>query len=951
MRSIFKSSLGSALCLIAGLYLPACSNSNLTPVDLADPMVGTGFHGHTFPGATTPFGAVQFSPDTREGNWDACSGYHYSDSTINGFSLTHLSGTGCCDLGDVMFSPIPSSSPLPFSHGTENASPGFYEVTLRLPGKPSSESIKTEISAAPHSGIISFKYSKNVPAIITIDATHALDPGEKVEGTVTRINDFELGGLRKSTGWAANQYVYYAVQFSEPIATYTVNKDNSRWIMTFKKEGNTSKTVTARVGISAVSYENARQNLQAEIKTFDVKKVADQARKLWAEQLDKIQIEGGSLEERKTFYSALYHTMIAPNLSSDINGQFRGNNNQITTAPKGQKRYSTLSLWDTYRTWHPLMTILEPQLVSDMVNSMLDMYDASGELPIWPLASSDTRCMIGYHSASVIADAYLKGIGGFDPDRALKAMVVSSNINQKGGEEYSTLGFIPANKKREAASCHLEYNYDDWCIAQMANALGDTVTARKYYDRAAGYHRIFDSNHRFFRGLREDGNFAGTFAPQAIDHDLTEATTWQYRFSVPHDVNGLSNLFGSKENLAQAIDSMFIVSSEIFGELSDITGMIGQYAHGNEPSHHIAYLYDYLGQPWKTQAITRHLLKTMYAPTPEGISGNEDCGQMSAWYVMTALGLYPVCPGSGEYAITTPLFPKATISLPNGKKLTITANNPARNLFIKRLEFNGKEIDSNFITHAMLMEGGELKFELTDKPDKERGTAPSAAPYSMSSDRKVAKPFVKEDLYLFEGSKQVSMGSPTPEAEVHYTLDGSEPTENSPLYREPVTLSNSCTVRARAFKPGMTPSNEISVQARKAEYRPADPEPSNKKVKYQYFEGNFQRTADLNGKQPLKSGFLDAVSLSPASSADHFGFIFEGYVYAPKDGVYEFTTTSDDGSVLFVGNQLVVDNDGSHGAVTANGSIHLAKGWHPYRILFFEDYEGESLNWSFALRK
>ena len=935
----------SSLSTMFGLLVATASCSSVdtsAPIDLVDPFIGTGFHGHTYPGATVPFGAVQLGPDTRMGNWDACSGYHYSDSTIDGFSMTHLSGTGCIDLADILFRPVPGNAPMPFSHKNEKASPGYYEVTLTDP------SIKVELTASEHCGLQRYTYPDNQQATVTIDLFHSLEPGESRDSIQLAIvgNDC-VQGMRITSGWTPNQHIYFTTRFSAPFEKAEFDSAHTTVTLTFAPD---LHCVMSRTGISSVSVANAAENLQAEISDFDFDATHAAARALWSQELDKIIVEGGSLSERRTFYTALYHTMVVPNIVSDINGQYRRNNQEIATLDGNAKRYSTFSIWDTYRAWNPLMTIINPGLVGDMVNSMMDMYDAQGELPIWPLASGETKCMIGYHSASVIADAHLKGIGGFDSKKALDAMVTSSNINEKGSEQYTSMGFIPANEKREAVSVQLEFAYDDWCIARMAESIGDTATARQYYNRAQSYANVFDGSTRFFRGKRGDGNWVGSFNPQAVDRSFTEATPWQYRFYAPHDVNGLINLFGGREAFASALDSIFLVSSEIVGELSDITGMKGQYAHGNEPSHHIAYLYNYVGQPWKTQALTRQLLSEMYQDTPEGIIGNEDCGQMSAWYVMTALGLYPFAPGNGEYSITTPLFPRATIKLGNGKTLIITANNPDKNHYIKSLSFNGKPVDVNYLTHEQLMEGGELKFELASSPVTTRGTADASLPYSLTKNQKVSVPYIAEDLYLFLNNSTVTMGTATEGAEIHYTVDGSEPTVESPLYTKPFTIDASTSFKVKAFKDGMEPSNTVSLRAEKAELHPSTAITGLKNgVSYTYVEGVFNRVAQLASSTVKEQGVMPEPSIAGAHQPDHFGYTFTGYINVPVDGVYTFMTRSDDGSVLKIGDEVVVNNDGSHAAIPATGLIPLAKGLHPFTLLYFEDYEGEELSWGWAL--
>ena len=726
--------------LAMALLTAACatSNSSLSPSDYADPMVGTGFHGHTYPGATTPFGAVQLSPDTRAFNWDACSGYHYSDSTIDGFSHTHLSGTGCCDLGDVFFRPTTAEiivsadtlyRPASFSHDDETARPGYYRVKL------SDEDILAELTATTHVGIHRYTFPEGKPAQIIIDLDHTLSGEDVYDTSMHQTSDNEVSGTRNTDGWVDDHRVFFTSRFSRPITDCKILNDGHAAVLTFENNG---EPLIAAVALSGVSEENSRLNLNTEVPELNFDLIADNAARQWEDALSVISVEGGTQDQLKNFYSALYHTMVTPNQMSDVNGQFRRNNDEIGVTTDNRKYYNTFSIWDTFRTWHPLMTIINPDLVCDMVNSMIDMYDATGELPVWPLASGETGCMIGYHSASVIADAYLKGFDCFNAEKALTAMVNSTGTPRKGADIYAEMGYIPSDLKSESVSCTLEYSYDDWCIARMAEKLGNDSIAEIYYNRAKNYGNVFDASTRFFRGRKSDGNWENPFNPNAVNRDLTEATPWQYRFGAIHDVNGMINLFGGKEAFVAALDSIFI-APDIIGEQSDITGLIGQYSHGNEPSHHIAYLYNYVGMPWKTQEWTRRLLDEMYQPTPEGLCGNEDCGQMSAWYVMTSLGLYPITPGSNEFAITTPLFEKAAISLPGGKSLVISSNDPAKNKYIGKVTLNGKEIESNFISYSDLMEGGELVFSLTDKPVTTRGTGENAAPYSLSNTNAVSE--------------------------------------------------------------------------------------------------------------------------------------------------------------------------------------------------------------------
>jgi len=929
--------------------------------DYVNPFIGTGFHGHTYPGATTPFGAVQLSPDTRRGNWDACSGYHYSDSTIIGFSHTHLSGTGCIDLGDIVFHPMIADiqkrndgylfDPIPFSHKNEQASVGYYAIKL-------DNGIKAELTATQHVGVHRYTFPAEGKPKIVVDLAHLLD-NETINEASLQIGDSEISGMRTTSGWVPNQHIYFVAQFSQPFKAELVSEREIIASANEAKGGKLQailnfsdlkgKPVICKVALSIVSVENVRQNLQAETTDFDFDRIKAETASAWEKKLAAYRISGGSTGDMTNFYTALYHSMITPNLTSDVNGQYRGADGQIHQT--SGKTYSTMSLWDTFRAWNPLMTLTDTTLVNNMINSFLNFYDQTGELPIWPLSSGETGTMIGYHSASVIYDAYSKGIRGFDAEKAFQAMKVSADKNKKGTEPYLNLGFIPANSKRESVSCLLENAYDDWCIAQMAKALGHEDDYHEYLLRSEFYKNVFDGHTRFFRSRLSDGIWESPFNPAEVGRAYTEATAWQYRFFVPHNVNGLIGLFGGKEHFTEALDSLFNTTVKTQGHLSDITGMVGQYAHGNEPSHHMAYLYSYAGQPWKTQEMTRRLLKEMYQPVPEGISGNEDCGQMSAWYVLSSLGLYSVCPGSTQFVLTSPLFPKAEITLTNGKTLTIKANNPAENIYIQNVKLNGQTVPENFVTYQQLMEGGTLEFVLGNKPNTERGTAPEAYPFSESKSEEVSVPYISNDISFFEKEVAVQCGTATEGAEIRYTTDGTEPTKESTLYTGPFAIDHSATIKLKAFKNGVNPSVVATYEASKATYRnPDQVHPTKNGAAYKYYEGYFSKVNDIQTKGKLVStGTCDQIGLSVAKIPDHYGLIFSGYVYAPVDGIYTFSTRSDDGSVLKIGGKIIVDNDSSHAEIRAIGRIALKKGFHPYELLYFEDYEGEALSMSWIV--
>lgn len=931
--------LSSCLCTGIIALFTACSQAPQSSIDSVNPFIGTGFHGHTYPGATAPYGAVQLSPDTRKGNWDACSGYHYSDSTLMGFSHTHLSGTGCIDLGDILFRPS-LQTPLAFSHSDEKASPGYYSVNLREAG------VLAELTTTPHVGIHRYTYKKGIESTLVVDMDHLLDNEYIYEGWVKQTGENELTGMRRTRGWVDNQYVFFVAQFSQPFSSMEQPSERQA-VLTF--DTTTGKPIVCKVGVSIVNEENARLNLEQETDSygFDFDAIHQATRSDWEKELDVITVEGGTEAERTNFYTALYHSKIIPNIASDVNGQYRRHDMSVATIPAGRRQFSTFSTWDTFRAWHPMMTLLDTTLVNDMVQSLLDMYDASGELPLWPLSAGETGTMIGYHSTSIIADAYLKGIRGYDAEHALEAMKVSAEKNKKGADYYIKEGFIPTNIKKESVSCLLEFAYDDWCIAQMAKALGHMDDYETFIKRSQNFINVFDGSTRFFRGKRQDGNWETPFDPFAIGRSYTEATAWQYRFFTPHDVYGLTQLFGGREAFIANLDSLFMVTSEVVGDLVDVTGLVGQYAHGNEPSHHMAYLYSYVGEPWKTQEWTRRLLDEMYQPTPEGIIGNEDCGQMSAWYLLSSLGFYSVCPGSNQFILTTPLFDKATVKLGNGKILTITANQPEKNKYITSVSLNGEEIKHCYITYDQLMQGGTLDFTLSATPDKRWGTAPEYAPYSYTEQPTVSIPYIANDLDLFEGEITAELKSTTPEAVIHYTLDGSEPDENAPVYSEPFVLKETTIIKAKGYKKGFVPSRTYSIQATKAVLRPAlSIQPTKHGVAYTYYEGEFQWVADLQKAKEVESGTIPEPSILNAKLPDHFGYIFTGYIYAPEDGVYEFSTRSDDGSALYIGKEKVVDNDASHAAIDAMGRIPLQKGYHPFALHYFEDYEGEYLGWS-----
>jgi len=712
--------------IILGFFALSCSENskfaNKSAYDFVNPFIGTGGHGHTFPGATTPYGMVQLSPDTRLTGWDGCSGYHYTDSIIYGFSHTHLSGTGISDYCDVLLMPFNEEKtislrdienqgliPSLFKKDSEKANPGYYTVHLEKPD------VTVELTSTTRVGIHKYKFNKKDNNKILLDLNHR----DKVLKSEIKIeSNNAISGLRQSQSWASNQHVYFYMEFSEEFSLESpINKASDLYkILNFKEIAE----IIIKVGISSVSVENAKENLKTEADSWDFDLYKNNAKKTWQKALNKIEVKGTNEDKLSVFYTALYHTMIAPNTFSDANGDYRGMNQQIHN-DKVNKTYTVFSLWDTFRAAHPLFTILQPERVSDMIVSMLNIYSEQGKLPVWSLMANETNTMIGYHSVPVIADAMFKGIEGFDHELAYKAAKHSSTLDFEGLHYYRRYNFIPADLENESVSKTLEYCYDDWCIAQMAKMLDKTEDYNYYMKRSKYFENIFDPETGFIRGRLSNGNWKEPFDPLYSSHrqdEYTEGNAWQYTWFVPHDIYGLAELMGGVPALIQKLDSLFLQEEGVKGEdaSSDISGLIGAYAHGNEPGHHTAYIFSHIGTPHRTQELVRKIMTEMYHSGKDGLCGNEDCGQMSAWYVFSAMGFYPFNPADGAYVIGSPLLDKVSISLPENKEFIIVAeNNSPENIYISKVMLNGKEIDRKYINHEEIMSGGELVFTMTDK--------------------------------------------------------------------------------------------------------------------------------------------------------------------------------------------------------------------------------------------
>jgi len=795
-----------------------------------NPFIGTDGHGHTFPGATLPFGMVQLSPDTRVAGWDACAGYHYSDSTVIGFSHTHLSGTGVADYGDILFMPtvgalkiVPGDERVfgsgyrsRFRHQNEKASPGYYEVLLE------DYNVRVALTATRRVGFHRYTFPKSDSANVIIDLVHGLGPDRVVESSLHIAGDAEIEGYRRSEGWAKDQRLYFVAQFSRPFIAFGTGVNDSirpnhrtasgTHIKGYVRFSTRQKEqVLIKVGISTVSIEGARSNLRAEIPLWDFEKIKSDAERAWQNELGKIEIEGGAPPQRTTFYTAVYHALLAPNLFSDADGSYRGMDGRVHRA-EGFEMYTVFSLWDTFRAEHPLLTIIDQKRTLDFIKSIVAKYEEGGVLPVWELAANETWCMIGYHAVPVIADAYLKGLRGFDAEKAFAAMKHSASLDHFGLKYYREHGYIPGELESESVSKTLEYAYDDWCIAQMARALGKREDERQFSERAQFYKNVYDASSGFMRA-KVNGSWVEPFDPTAVTNHYAEANPWQYHFFVPHDVDGLIKLMGGRERFVAKLDTLFNTSSRMAGrQQADITGMIGQYAQGNEPSHHVAYLYNDAAAPWKTQRTVRLIMDSLFHDRPEGLCGNDDCGQMSAWYVMSALGLYQVAPGRPVYNIGSPLFPKATMHLEDGNKFIVTAtNNSLENKYIQSALLNGKTHSTPYLDHANIMNGGELKFIMGERPNLQWGVSRQGFSSSHFLAEIVTTPYAVARGKSFKDSTTIALVCNTPGAKIFYTTSGDNSISAFSLYTEPIVLPRTTSIRAFAAKPGMMDSKHLTA--------------------------------------------------------------------------------------------------------------------------------------------
>lgn len=782
-----------------------CIQTNAQIAKKVNPFVGTDAHGHTYPGVVAPFGAVQLSPDTRLSGWDGCSGYHYSDSIIYGFSHTHLSGTGVEDLCDVLFTPTVHSSDyendhnLKFSHANEQAYAGYYKVI----GHNKSD-ICVELAALERLGYHHYTFSPQDTIALIINMKHrdqTLDWNLEIKDSKTVV------GWRKSKSWNENQIVYFASSFSKNIIKHDL-KDGKLYLF-FGISNKKERVLDAKVALSSVNVEGALKNLsQKEYENLTWKDAKRLSVDNWERALSQIEVFGGTKEDQITFYTSLYHCMIVPNLYSDVDGKYRGmvsnkldngaNINPIETTSNKYKRYTIFSLWDTYRAWNPLLTILRPDLCKDFAYTFLDYYKQTGELPMWELHSWETYCMIGVHGVSVLAEWMQKGIE-MDNNLALNAMISTANMDKLGLPFFNNDGYISAEREHESVSKTVEFAYNMYCIAKTAKKLGKMDVYREYIERSQYYKNLFNPQNRFIQP-KENGRFLPNFDPKQIDINYTEGNGWHYTFYVPQDVNTLIDLMGGDSGFEAKLDECFLSKETTTGRnQADVTGLIGQYAHGNEPSQHTAYLYNYVGKAYKTQELVRKILKTLYSDKPDGVCGNDDCGQMGAWYVLSAMGMYPVSPISGEYVIGSPLFDKVIVHLQNKKKFIINSKQGKNTMYINSIKMNNQPYTKSFITHNDIINGAELTIEMSEKPNYEFGFKENDRPKSRITDNIITPvPYLEyEGTGTFSGKMNLKVNYPNNDLSLkkteYKTIDSTASitfvNENNGIKSKPVTTT------------------------------------------------------------------------------------------------------------------------------------------------------------------
>ncbi len=942
------------ILLMVGISCKKENNGKLTKY--VDAMIGTDATGNTYPGPCLPFGGVQLSPDTYNDN--CCSGYHFSNKTILGFSHTHLSGTGCADFGDVLLMPTvgdikitPGTEDNPdsgyrsrFSHENETTHPGYYRVLL------DDYDIKAELTTTKRVGLHKYTFPKSENSHIILDLVHDISGGDepKEDCFIRVINKHEIEGFRHSRGWATDQYVYFVAQFSEPFIEALLYKndelqknskditgENIKAVFNYKTEKN--QPIMVKVGISAVNVDGARKNLKAELNNWDFTGVVNQAEEIWNNELSKIKVEGGTEDQKIKFYTAFYHALLTPNLFDDVDGKYRGMDHKIHGG-EGFDYYHVFSLWDTYRAVHPFFNIVHPEKNVDFIKTMIKQQEHTGLLPVWELAGCENNCMIGYHSVPVIADAYLKSNNDFNINKAFEAMLASGKQNRSGIAAYREFEFIPRGATSNSVSKTLEYAYDDWCIAQVAKAIGREKEYKEYIKRSQFYQNHFEPESGLMRARHSDGTWSEPFDPLKVYYleagDYTEANAWHYSFYVPQNIPYHIEMMGGDERYNKMLDTFFTLESEDQEKPSDFVGKFGQYAHGNEPSHHMPYLYNYTGSAWKTQEFVRKTMNELYTTKPDGLCGNDDCGQLSSWYIFSAMGFYPVCPGQDLYVIGSPIFDKVVVDLPNGKTFTINSKNAGKeNIYIQTITRNGHEYPYSYIKHSDILSGGEMTFVMGSKPNKEWGVAKDHRPYAVQIEKenilkplgteRVFNPFLKVKSKLFTDPVNVELGCITEDAEIYYTLDGTEPDKNSRKYSNPFKTNSSELIKSKAFKNGLDPSGiaEHEVFKSNIDYK------NNKTiVKYNAPESGKDVTgAEVDGKySDSYSGGGDKGLIDGVLGTSHF-----------LDGMWQGFYGKDMEVILDLGKNMNIEQ-------ISSGYLQSIGAWifHPISVEYFVSIDG-----------
>ncbi len=933
-------SLKYFLILTILLLYSSCSNTtkkNYT--SLVNPFIGTVGSGNTFLGPVMPYGMVQLGPYARyEKDMNSGVVYGFSHTRVSG-----MAGGGNTSRGNVLF--IPAIVDLEkdkqayqshFKHSSEVASQGFYGIVL------DDYDIKVALTSTIHAGIHKYTFPKTDKAAVVLKLSN---------GTLTGTNN-EITG--------SDNGVFFVAEFSKSIAetnllsngklignSNSVKGKNIKGVFKFKTEKN--EEILLKVGISMVSVEGARNNLKKEIPEWDFDTTLKLAKKAWNKELGKIDVEGGTETEQIIFYTSLYHAMIHPNIYMDADKKFKGSNGKIYTATDFDN-YTNFSLWDTFRALHPLYTLINRERTSQFIRTFLSRYDHTGRMLIMEFngVEGEQPPMIGYHSLSVLADAYVKGIRDYDVPKAFEAAKkLANDLDRKGKELYLDYGYIPGDLKGQDVSRTLEYSYDDWCVTRLAKDFNDKDLLY-YSQRGDFYKNLFSKKENFMIGRKSNFQFITNFDPMETTGHYTEANAYQYSTFVPQDINGLMDLMGGDKKLEKWLDDCFNTKTD-FSKINvrDVTGLIGQYAHGNEPSHSIAYLYDYAGTPWKTQKMVRQILSTLYANKQNGIDGNEDAGQMSAWYVMSAMGIYSVTPGMDYYVIGSPVFDKITLNLENGKIFTITANNNSdKNIYIQSAKLNGNLYTKTYLSNNDIMNGGEIVFEMGGKPNKEWGKLEEDRPFFDKKKIKYAKtPIVDFTDIRFLNSRKVTLSGNEPDAKIYYTLDGSQPNEKSTPYTKPITITKTSVFKTISYVDGLAPSYPLTVHFKKIEMLEAVNVSGLKPgIQFKYREGRGVMNArDQEAAPILKTGVLEYFHVNNIKDDRPFGYQLAGYLKVPETGVYTFYLEANDGAILYLNGKEIIDNDGGHRAQRLDSKIGLKKGWHKINVDYFQQGLAKSL--------